>query len=44
MAEALFLRDGEAYVPTENASGPWSPDYLHGPTMWAASMPTSAST
>lgn len=30
MAEALFLREGEAYVPTENASGPWSPDYLHG--------------
>lgn len=30
MAEALFRRDGDFYVPTENAGGPWSPDYLHG--------------
>jgi hypothetical protein len=30
MADALFLRDGESFVPTELARGPWSPDALHG--------------
>lgn len=27
---ALFTRDGEHYVPTDRARGPWSPDALHG--------------
>lgn len=27
---ALFLRDGDTFVPTEYALGPWSPDSLHG--------------
>jgi hypothetical protein len=27
---ALFLREGEAYVPTPLARGPWSADALHG--------------
>jgi hypothetical protein len=27
---ALFLRDGERYVPTPLARGPWSADALHG--------------
>ena len=27
---ALFLRDGEKYVPTPLARGPWSADALHG--------------
>lgn len=27
---ALFLRDGDTYVPTDFARGPWSPDSLHG--------------
>jgi Thioesterase-like superfamily len=30
MADALFLRDGESFVPTELARGPWSQDALHG--------------
>ena len=30
MGDALFLRDGNAFVPTELARGPWSPDALHG--------------
>ena len=30
MADALFLRDGDAFVATELARGPWSPDALHG--------------
>lgn len=30
MAEAIFTRDGDAFVPTEYAKSPWSPDGLHG--------------
>lgn len=30
MADSLFLPDGEAFVPTELARGPWSPNALHG--------------
>ena len=30
MDEALFIRDGAAYVPTASAGGPWSPSHLHG--------------
>src|SRR5215472_13997848 len=30
MADSLFLLDGEAFLPTELARGPWSPDALHG--------------
>ncbi|HCE38671.1 thioesterase family protein [Alloalcanivorax profundimaris] len=30
MSTALFRRDGDRYHPSENAQGPWSPDYLHG--------------
>jgi hypothetical protein len=30
MGDALFLRDGGGFVPTELARGPWSPDALHG--------------
>jgi hypothetical protein len=30
MAEALFVPDGDLYVPTGLAAGPWSPDALHG--------------
>ena len=28
--EALFTRAGDAFVPTDRARGPWSPDSLHG--------------
>lgn len=28
--QALFLRDGECYVPTETAASPWGPVTLHG--------------
>lgn len=27
---ALFRRDGDLYLPGEDAGGPWSPDFLHG--------------
>ena len=30
MSTALFRHEGDLYHPTENAQGPWSPDYLHG--------------
>ncbi len=30
MTQALFYRDGDAYVPTELSGGPWSPSHLHG--------------
>jgi hypothetical protein len=30
MAQSLFERDGDRFVPTELARGPWSPDALHG--------------
>lgn len=28
--ESVFERDGERFVPTEHARGPWSPEALHG--------------
>jgi hypothetical protein len=30
MAESIFLADGERFVPTEQARGPWDPQALHG--------------
>jgi len=30
MDQALFVREGGAYVPTASAGGPWSPSHLHG--------------
>ncbi len=30
MTEPVFRRDGEAFLPTEHAAGPWDPRYLHG--------------
>lgn len=30
MADAIFTRDGDSYVPTRHAKSPWSPDGLHG--------------
>lgn len=30
MAEALFVREGDRYTPTERARGPWDPRALHG--------------
>ena len=30
MSSALFERDGDAFLPTELSSGPWSADALHG--------------
>lgn len=30
MADAIFRRDGERFLPTELARGPWSPDAQHG--------------
>lgn len=30
MIDALFLRDGDYYIPTELAGGPWNPQHLHG--------------
>lgn len=30
MTEALFTRVGEAYLPSDLAGSPWSPDHLHG--------------
>jgi Acyl-CoA thioesterase C-terminal domain/Acyl-CoA thioesterase N-terminal domain len=29
-ADALFVRDGDCYLPTILTQGPWSPDYQHG--------------
>jgi Thioesterase-like superfamily len=29
-AEPIFVRDGDAFVPTGHARGPWDPDALHG--------------
>jgi hypothetical protein len=28
--ESIFVRDGEHFLPTAHARGPWSPDGLHG--------------
>jgi Thioesterase-like superfamily len=30
MSESIFLADGERFVPTEQARGPWDPRALHG--------------
>ena len=30
MGDALFVRDGDRWTPTELSRGPWSPDALHG--------------
>ncbi len=30
MSEAIFVADGEMFVPTEHARGPWDPRALHG--------------
>src|SRR5258708_2911849 len=30
MAESIFLSEGEHFVPTEQARGPWDPGALHG--------------
>lgn len=30
MVDAIFLREGDRFVPTELARGPWSPDAQHG--------------
>lgn len=30
MSDAVFIRDGEAFLPTERALSPWSPALLHG--------------
>jgi hypothetical protein len=30
MSDAIFTRDGDVYVPTELARGPWSPEAQHG--------------
>lgn len=40
MAGGLFVRDGDVFIPTECAGGPWSPNFLHGgsPTGLLASV------
>jgi hypothetical protein len=30
MSDSIFLADGELFVPTEHARGPWDPSALHG--------------
>jgi hypothetical protein len=30
LSEPIFHRDGDAFVPTEHARGPWDPGQLHG--------------
>ncbi len=30
MSESIFIADGECFVPTEQARGPWDPNALHG--------------
>ncbi|WP_157933796.1 thioesterase family protein [Alloalcanivorax mobilis] len=30
MTSALFIREGQLFLPTQAAGGPWSPEYLHG--------------
>jgi hypothetical protein len=30
MSESVFLADGERFMPTEHARGPWDPQALHG--------------
>ncbi|HXA41305.1 MAG TPA: thioesterase family protein [Candidatus Solibacter sp.] len=30
MTEAIFVPDGDSFIPTEHAAGPWDPGALHG--------------
>jgi len=30
MSDSIFVRDGERFIPTEHARGPWDPGALHG--------------
>jgi Thioesterase-like superfamily len=30
LTEAIFTREGDVFVPTEHARGPWDPDAMHG--------------
>jgi len=30
MADSIFLADGQRFIPTEHARGPWDPQALHG--------------
>ncbi len=30
MRDAFFLPDGDGFLPQRHATGPWSPDFLHG--------------
>src|SRR5258708_16811073 len=30
MTEAIFVPDGDSFIPTEHAAGPWDPAALHG--------------
>lgn len=30
MTDSIFIAEGEMFVPTEHARGPWDPDALHG--------------
>ena len=30
MSESIFVPDGDSFVPTEHARGPWDPRALHG--------------
>ena len=30
MTDAVFSRDGDLFLPGDQARGPWNPDYLHG--------------
>lgn len=46
MTHPLFVRDGDLFMPSESAGGPWSPDFLHGgpPTgllAWALEQETA---
>src|SRR5258708_37738317 len=40
MAESIFLSEGEHFVPTEQARGPWDPGALHGGALAALIAPT----
>jgi acyl-CoA thioesterase len=40
MSESIFVADGERFVPTEQARGPWDPRALHGGAL--AALITSA--
>ena len=30
MTEAIFVREGDRFLPTDLARGPWSPEAQHG--------------